>query len=218
MPKDHGIGARSKRREDIRFLTREGDVHRRHGDARGQVQCRHGPLDCGAWERSLSIDTSAAEAMPGRAGRVHRRGFRRGGRQPGGLADPLAATARRCANPSAPVGLQTARCATWATPMPAVMGAETYAQAKDAAEALAAGTRSRNCRPSSTWPPPSPNADNRVHDEIPDNLCFDWGWIEDNPARRSTRRWKIGRSMSPPLELVNNRSCRTRWEPRALDR
>ena len=24
------------------------------------------------------------------------------------------------------------------------------------------------------------NSDHRVHDEIEDNMCFDWGWIEDN--------------------------------------
>jgi carbon-monoxide dehydrogenase large subunit len=35
---------------------------------------------------------------------------------------------------------------------------------------------------------------NRVHDEIPDNLCFDWGWIEDNraavdAAMKARRMW-----------------------------
>ena len=63
MPKDHGIGASSKRREDVRFLTGRG----RYTDdinLRGQThavfvrsQVAHG--------RIRSIDTAAAEAMPG---------------------------------------------------------------------------------------------------------------------------------------------------------
>ena len=63
MPKDGGIGASTKRREDVRFLTGKG----RYTDdinIRGQAYAwfvrsdvAHGRID--------RIDTSAAEAMPG---------------------------------------------------------------------------------------------------------------------------------------------------------
>ena len=63
MPKDHGIGAAQKRREDVRFLTGAG----RYTDdisAYGQTYCvflrsdvAHGTIN--------SINTSDAEAMPG---------------------------------------------------------------------------------------------------------------------------------------------------------
>ena len=63
MPKDSGIGASSKRREDVRFLTGQGqytDDINIHGQTyvhfvRSDVA--HGKIN--------SIDTSAAQAMPG---------------------------------------------------------------------------------------------------------------------------------------------------------
>ena len=63
MPKDSGIGASSKRREDVRFLTGAGnytDDINVHGQAyvhflRSDVA--HGRIE--------NIDTSAASAMPG---------------------------------------------------------------------------------------------------------------------------------------------------------
>ena len=63
MPKDGGIGASSKRREDIRFLTGEGnytDDINLHGQAHVfflRSDIAHGVLN--------SVDTSAADGMPG---------------------------------------------------------------------------------------------------------------------------------------------------------
>ena len=63
MPKDGGIGASSKRREDIRFLTGEGnytDDINLHGQAHVfflRSDIAHGTIN--------KIDTSAAEGMPG---------------------------------------------------------------------------------------------------------------------------------------------------------
>ena len=63
MPKDGGIGASSKRREDIRFLTGEGN-YTDDINLRGQAHVfflrsdiAHGTIN--------KIDTSAAEGMPG---------------------------------------------------------------------------------------------------------------------------------------------------------
>ncbi|MEM6905836.1 MAG: xanthine dehydrogenase family protein molybdopterin-binding subunit, partial [Pseudomonadota bacterium] len=63
MPKDQGIGASSKRREDIRFLTGKGqytDDINRPGQAYAHIlrsSIAHGRIN--------AIDTSAAEAAPG---------------------------------------------------------------------------------------------------------------------------------------------------------
>ena len=48
------------------------------------------------------------------------------------------------------------------------------------------------------------------------NLCFDWGFIEDN-ARRSTRRSRRAHHVTT-LELVNNRLVANPMEPRVRDR
>ncbi|MEQ8365379.1 MAG: xanthine dehydrogenase family protein molybdopterin-binding subunit, partial [Roseicyclus sp.] len=63
MPKDSGIGASSKRREDVRFLTGRGvytDDMAKQGQAHA-VMVRSTVAN----GRIVSIDTSAAEAMPG---------------------------------------------------------------------------------------------------------------------------------------------------------
>ena len=63
MPKDHGIGASPKRREDVRFLTGAGnytDDINVHGQAYVHFlrsDMAHGKIN--------GIDTSAAEGMPG---------------------------------------------------------------------------------------------------------------------------------------------------------
>jgi len=63
MPKDTGIGASTKRREDIRFLTGRGvytDDLSLHGQCHAVMvrsTVAHG--------RIVSIDTSAVESMPG---------------------------------------------------------------------------------------------------------------------------------------------------------
>ncbi len=57
------------------------------------------------------------------------------------------------------------------------------------------------------------DASNRVHDEIPDNLCYDWGWVEDNRAKVD----EVIRNAPhvTTLELVNNRLVPNAMEPRA---
>ncbi|RYI29820.1 MAG: xanthine dehydrogenase molybdopterin binding subunit, partial [Acetobacteraceae bacterium] len=68
MPKDHGIGASTKRREDIRFLTGRGvytDDMALHGQTAAvfvRSTVAHGRL--------LRVDASAALALPGVRGVV----------------------------------------------------------------------------------------------------------------------------------------------------
>ena len=63
MPKDHGIGASTKRREDVRFLTGRGrytdDI-----DIPGQAHVHFLRSDV-AHGRLVSVDTAAAAAAPG---------------------------------------------------------------------------------------------------------------------------------------------------------
>ena len=52
-----------------------------------------------------------------------------------------------------------------------------------------------------------------MHDEIADNVCFDWGWIEDNRAAVDAA-FKTAPHVTT-LELVNNRLIPNAMEPRA---
>ena len=63
MPKDSGIGASSKRREDVRFLTGAGN-YTDDINVHGQAYVHFLRSDI-AHGRIKNIDTSAAEAMPG---------------------------------------------------------------------------------------------------------------------------------------------------------
>ena len=63
MPKDSGIGASSKRREDVRFLTGAGN-YTDDINVAGQAYVYFLRSDI-AHGKINSIDTSAAEAMPG---------------------------------------------------------------------------------------------------------------------------------------------------------
>lgn len=63
MPKDSGIGASSKRREDVRFLTGAGN-YTDDINIHGQAYVHFLRSDV-AHGRIVSIDTSEAAAMPG---------------------------------------------------------------------------------------------------------------------------------------------------------
>lgn len=63
MPKDSGIGASSKRREDVRFLTGDGN-YTDDINVAGQAYVHFLRSDI-AHGRIKSVDTSAAEGMPG---------------------------------------------------------------------------------------------------------------------------------------------------------
>ncbi|MBF9058841.1 molybdopterin-dependent oxidoreductase [Rhodobacterales bacterium HKCCSP123] len=208
MPKDHGIGARSKRREDTRFLTGKG-VYTDDMAMQGQVYAvmvrstvAHGKI--------VSIDTSAAEAMPGVLAVFTGEDFAEVGGNPAGWlihsrnGEPMR-------EPKRPV-LAHGKVRHVGDAYAAVI-AETYAQAKDGAEALAAGTVIEELPAVIDMAAAVANADNRVHDEIPDNLCFDWGWIEDN--REAVDQAMKSAEHVTTLELVNNRLVPNAMEPRA---
>ena len=206
MPKDHGIGASSKRREDIRFLTGRGaytDDIAIAGQAHAvfvRSQVAHGLI--------RSIDTRAALAMPGVLAVFTGEDFKDVGGNPAGwLINSRDGTPMR--EPKRPV-LAHGKVRHVGDAYAAVV-AETLAQARDAAEAIVADIEELaaivDMRAAVA------DASNRVHDEIPDNLCFDWGWIEDNRAKVD----EVIRNAPhvTTLELVNNRLVPNAMEPRA---
>ena len=206
MPKDHGIGASTKRREDIRFLTGRGaytDDIALAGQAHAvfvRSQVAHG--------RIRSIDTRAALAMPGVLAVFTGEDFKDVGGNPAGwLINSRDGTPMR--EPKRPV-LAHGKVRHVGDAYAAVV-AETLAQARDAAEAIVADIEELpaiiDMRTAVA------DASIRVHEEIPDNLCFDWGWIEDNSAKVD----EVIRTAPhvTRLELVNNRLVPNAMEPRA---
>ena len=206
MPKDHGIGASSKRREDVRFLMGLG----RYTDdiaVQGQAHAVFARSNV-ANGRIRSINTKAAAKMPGVLAVFTGEDFKDVGGNPAGwLINSRNGEPMR--EPKRPV-LAHGKVRHVGDAYAAVV-AETSAQARDAAEAIvidiedlpAVIDMSKALADSSV----------RVHDELPDNQCFDWGWIEDNRAAVDAAI-KAAPHVTT-LKLVNNRLIPNAIEPRA---
>ena len=208
MPKDFGIGASPKRREDIRFLTGKGvytDDLALHGQTFAvfvRSQVAHG--------RIKAINTAAAAAMPGVLAIFTGMDFKDVGGNPAGWliksrdGEPMR-------EPKRPV-LAHGKVRHVGDAYAAVV-AETYEQASDAAQQLADDSDIEELPAIVNMAAAVANIDNRVHDEIPDNVCFDWGWIEDNRAKVD----EVIKSAPhvTTLDLVNNRLVPNAMEPRA---
>jgi carbon-monoxide dehydrogenase large subunit len=206
MPKDHGIGASTKRREDIRFLTGRG-AYTDDIAVAGQAHAVFARSNV-AHGRIRAIDTRAAAAMPGVLAIFTGEDFKDVGGNPAGwLIKSRDGTPMR--EPKRPV-LAHGKVRHVGDAYAAVV-AETLSQARDAAEAIVADIEELpaivDMRVAVA------DASNRVHDEIPDNLCYDWGWIEDNRAKVD----EVIRNAPhvTTLELVNNRLVPNAMEPRA---
>ena len=206
MPKDGGIGASTKRREDVRFLTGKG----RYTDdinLRGQAIAyflrsdqAHGKIN--------KIDTAEALQMPGVLAIMTGEDFAAMGGNPAGwLVQSRGGETMK--EPKRPV-LAHGKVRHVGDAY-AVVIAETYQQARDAAEMVEADIT----------PLPAivdmaqavADASNRVHDEIENNVCFDWGWIEDNRAAVDAAFDAAPHVTT--LELINNRLIPNAMEPRA---
>ena len=208
MPKDHGIGAPQKRREDIRFLTGRGvytDDLALHGQTAAvfvRSTVAHG--------RIKKIDTAKAAAMPGVLAIFTGEDFKDVGGNPAGwLINSRDGTPMR--EPKRPV-LAHGKVRHVGDAYAAVI-AETLSQAKDAAEQLADDSVIEELPAIVDMKAAVADASNRVHDEIPDNLCFDWGWIEDNRAAVDAAMKAAPHVVT--LNLVNNRLVPNAMEPRA---
>lgn len=205
MPKDHGIGASPKRREDVRFLTGKGqytDDINLHGQTyvhflRSDVA--HGIIK--------SIDISDAENMPGVV-RIFTGADFEG---VGGLPCGWQVTDRHgqpMQEPGHPV-LARGKVRHVGDPIAAIV-AETKEQARDAAEAIGLDIEELPAVVDmvSALAPDAP----KVHDELTSNLCYDWGFVEENKAAVDEAFEKAAHVTT--LELINNRLVANPMEPR----
>ena len=206
MPKDGGIGDSTKRREDIRFLTGKG----RYTDdinLRGQAYAYFLRSEV-ANGRINGIDTAEALAMPGVLAVLTGEDFAGMGGNPAGWlinsrnGEPMK-------EPKRPV-LAHGKVRHVGDAY-AVVVAETYQQARDAAAAVAADITELPAVVDMAQA--LADSSNLVHDEIGTNQCFDWGWIEDNRAAVE-EAFKTAPHVTT-LELTNNRLVPNAMEPRA---
>ena len=206
MPKDGGIGESTKRREDIRFLTGEGR-YTHDIELRGQAYVAFLRSNV-AHGRIKGIDTRAAAAMPGVLAIFTGEDFTgMGGNPAGWLIQSRGGEAMK--EPKRPV-LAHGKVRHVGDAYAAVV-AETLEQARDAAEAVVADIEELPAIVDMAAAVANP--DHRVHDEIGNNVCFDWGWIEDNRAAVDAAFASAPHVST--LELTNNRLIPNAMEPRA---
>ena len=205
MPKDQGIGASSKRREDVRFLTGNGqytDDINRHGQAYAyflRSNVAHGTIN--------GIDTAAAAAAPGVVGVFNAKDLEALGGVPCGWqvtdrnGDPMK-------EPKHPI-LAEGKVNHVGDPIACVI-AETLNQARDAAELIDLDITELpaviNMKAAISGGP-------AVHEAAPDNICFDWEFIGDNKAAVDAAIADAHHVTT--LELVNQRLVANAMEPRA---
>ncbi|SFS48722.1 xanthine dehydrogenase, molybdenum binding subunit apoprotein [Sulfitobacter marinus] len=205
MPKDGGIGASSKRREDVRFLTGEGnytDDINLNGQAyvfflRSDIA--HGTLN--------SVDTSAAEAMPGVVKIFTGADFEAVGSIPCGwqVTDKHGEAMQE---PRHPV-LAHGKVRHVGEPIAAVV-AESLGEARDAAEAIEVDISELPAVVD--MKEAVKDGAPKVHDDLTSNLCYDWGFVEENKGAVD-QAFKDAAHVTT-LELVNNRLVANPMEPR----
>ena len=206
MPKDHGIGASVKRREDIRFLTGQGrytadiNLHKQGYAYFARSEMAHATIN--------KIDTTAASAMPGVLAIMTGADFAAMGGNPAGwyINSRDGATMKEPKRPVLAHGKVRHVGDAYA-----IVVAETLEQAKDAAAAIDADFTELPAIVDMAKA--VANTAHRVHDEIDNNVCFDWGWIEDN--RAAVDAAFAAAPHVTTLELVNNRLVPNAMEPRA---
>ena len=205
MPKDNGIGASSKRREDVRFLTGAG----RYTDdinIHGQTYVHFLRSDV-AHAKINWIDTSAADAMPGVVRIFTGADFEGIGSIPCGWqvtdrhGEPMQ-------EPAHPV-LAQGKVRHVGDPICAVV-AESLEQARDAAEAIELDLEELPAVVD--MKAAVQDGATKVHDDLTSNLCYDWGFVEENRDAVNAAFEEAAHVTS--LELVNNRLVANPMEPR----
>jgi aerobic carbon-monoxide dehydrogenase large subunit len=205
MPNDIGHSASSKRREDVRFLTGVGnytddiDLHRQSHVVFLRSQVAHGRLK--------AVETTAAAAMPGVL-RIFTGADFEG---VGGIPTGWQITSRDgevMQEPGHPVLAQGK--VRFVGDMIAAVVAETEDQARDAAEAIELDIEELPAviDMKAALAEDSP----KVHDDLTGNLCYDWGFVEEN--RDAVDAAIKAADHVTTLELVNNRLVANPMEPR----
>ncbi|MCR9114055.1 MAG: xanthine dehydrogenase family protein molybdopterin-binding subunit [Rhodobacteraceae bacterium] len=205
MPADGGIGASPKRREDIRFLTGEGN-YTDDINLPGQAHAFFLRSDV-AHGKIKSLDTSTAEGMPGVLKVFTAADFESAGSIPCGwqVTDRFGEPMKE---PKHPV-LAEGKVRHVGDPI-AVVVAETLEQARDAAEAIDVDIEEL---PAVVDMPKALEAGSPlVHDDLGDNLCYDWGFVEEN--KEAVDEAIKNAAHVTTVELINNRLIPNAMEPR----
>ncbi|WP_138423977.1 xanthine dehydrogenase family protein molybdopterin-binding subunit [Maritimibacter alexandrii] len=205
MPADGGIGAPMKRREDVRFLTGTGrytDDLNRPGQAyvyflRSSVA--HGKIN--------SVNTEAAAAMPGVIRIFTGADFEGIGGLPCGwqVTDKHGQPMQE---PGHPV-LAQGKVRHVGDPIAAVV-ADTLDQARDAAEAIEADIEELPAVVD--MKKALEDGAPKVHDDLTSNLCYDWGFVEENKG--AVDEAFANAAHVTTLELKNQRLVANPMEPR----
>ncbi|MFC4668574.1 xanthine dehydrogenase family protein molybdopterin-binding subunit [Seohaeicola nanhaiensis] len=205
MPKDHGIGASPKRREDVRFLTGAGN-YTDDINLRGQAYVHFLRSDV-AHAKLVSVNTEAASKMPGVVRIFTGADFEGVGGLPCGWL-----VTDRFGNPMQEPGhpvLARGKVRHVGDPIAAVV-AESLAQARDAAEAIEVELEELPAVIDMAKALEDGSA--KVHDELTSNLCYDWGFVEDN--REAVDKAIKEAAHVTTLELKNQRLVANPMEPR----
>ncbi|SER11254.1 xanthine dehydrogenase family protein molybdopterin-binding subunit [Thalassovita taeanensis] len=205
MPKDDGIGASSKRREDVRFLTGVGN-YTDDINLRGQAYAYFLRSDV-AHGRIERLDVAAAEAMDGVLKVFTSADFAAAGGVPCGwlITDRFGQPMQE---PKHPI-LAEGKVRHVGDPI-AVIVAETLEQARDAAEAVE--LEIEELEPVLDVKAAVLPGATKVHDDLTSNLCYDWGFVEEN--REAVDAAIKAAHHVTTLELRNNRLVANPMEPR----
>ena len=205
MPKDSGIGAAKTRREDVRFLTGAGN-YTDDINLAGQAYVHFLRADQ-AHATINSIDTSAAAAMSGVVRIFTGADFEGVGGLPCGwqVTDKHGEAMQEPAHPIIAQGK-----IRHAGEIVAAVVADSVEQARDAAEAIILDTTDLPAvvDMKAAVAEGSP----KVHDDLTSNLCYDWGFVEENKGAVEDAFAAAAHVTS--LELVNNRLVANPMEPR----
>ncbi|MGH6877601.1 MAG: xanthine dehydrogenase family protein molybdopterin-binding subunit, partial [Rhizomicrobium sp.] len=198
-----GIGQAVRRTEDVRFVTGHGqytDDLRFPGEAFACfVRSPH------AHARILSVDIDEAAAAPGVLGVLTHRDVEEFGAGPMPSLAPL--TSRDGSPPKAsPKALLAGDRVTFAGEASAMVVAETYAQAKDAAELVAVEYEPLDAAGTLDAAP----AGAQIWESAPGNLVFDW---VAGDAEACTRAFAEA-AHKIAIEVVQNRVCANPMETR----
>ncbi len=205
MPKDSGIGASSKRREDVRFLTGAGN-YTDDINVAGQAYVYFLRSDI-AHGRITSIDTSAAEAMPGVVKVFTGKDFEGVGGIPCGweVTDKHGAPMQEPAHPI----LAQGKVRHVGDPIAAVV-ADSLEQARDAAEAIDLDIEELPAV--IDMKAAAQEGATLVHDDLKNNICYDWQLGEADDAK--VNEVFANAAHVTTLDLVNNRLVANPMEPR----
>ncbi len=205
MPKDNGIGASTKRREDVRFLTGAGN-YTDDINVAGQAYVHFLRSDI-AHGTIKGIDTAAASAMPGVVKVFTGADFEGVGGLPCGwqVTDRHGQPMQEPAHPIIAQGK-----VRHVGEIVAAVVADTAEQARDAAEAIVLDIDELPAMVD--MKAAVADGATKVHDDLTSNLCYDWGFVEEN--KEAVDQAIKDAAHVTTLELVNNRLVANPMEPR----